>query len=601
MGLSIGVYIMKPSRMTKSLLMTSACVLLGLAMINVASAEHEGPDTQISQPIRQASSGFFSFSLISSNLPVIKAGMASALEQGKVDKTSLKDAAAIKQFYDSRDGKPYWVDSRGSEPDKISAVLKILEDSWTQALNPDNYHVAEIKDLEKSDLPEDKAKLEVLMTDAVVRYGHDMTGMHMPVSATQEDPQFWRKAQTAPETLAAVMQGDEPDEVLAGFVPHDALYTRLREELVMLVSDTNRVNENAVPMKFDGVLHPGDFARDVPKLRARLGLIHEKVNGSEKKFDDALVGAVMVFQRQNGMEADGNVGPKTLALLNRSSAEKIGQIVANMERLRWLDENRPDRYVLVNIPSQTLWAVDHGNVALEMPVIVGKPERATKIFVAEITGVRFNPTWHVPPTIKQNDMLNHLQEDPTYLEQKGIELSQVVDGRRETIDPSSIDWSQVTKAEINRMNMVQGAGDNNALGKVRVLMNNPYDIYLHDTSQPELFSKKERALSSGCIRMSNPEAMARFILTNNENWSDSKMRSIIDRGRTTEISAAAKMPVYIVYQTIWLDDAGRLVYGPDVYKKDKNLLTAMNNLKIYHIPEAQQPKFASIGVEQPIH
>jgi murein L,D-transpeptidase YcbB/YkuD len=589
-------------RLTRPLLLTSACVLLGLGMINVASAEHEDQDSSVlSQPVKVASSGFFSFSLISSDTPLIKAGMVTGLEQGKVDRISLRDAAAMKEFYEARGGKPYWLDSRGAGQDKLPGVLKILEDSWTQALNPDNYHVAEIRELQKSDAPEDKAKLELLLTDGVIRYGHDMTGMHMPVGATREDPQFWRKAQNAGETLAAVTGEDDPAEALNNLMPRDALYTRLREELVTLVSDTNRSREAGLPMRFDGVLRPGDFARDVPKLRERLGLIHEKVNGSEKKYDDALAAAVMVFQRQNGMEADGHVGLKTLALLNRSSEEKIGQIIANMERLRWLDENRPDRYILVNIPSQTLWAVDHGNVALEMPVIVGRPERATKIFVTEITGVRFNPQWHVPPTIKQNDMLTHLQEDPTYLEQKGIELSQTVDGHRETLDPSSIDWSQVSKAEISRMNMVQGAGDNNALGKVRVLMPNPYDIYLHDTSQPELFSKQDRTISSGCIRLSNPEAVARFILTDNDNWSDKKMRSIIDSGRTTEISAAQKMPVYIVYQSIWLDDAGRLVYGPDVYKKDRALLGAMNSLKVYHIPELQQPKFASIGVEQPIH
>ncbi|MDB5490210.1 MAG: hypothetical protein JWO78_59 [Micavibrio sp.] len=589
------------THLTKPLLLTSACMLLGLGWITAASAEHEGVDTVTAQPVREASSGFFSFDILTADRPLIEAGMLSGLEQGKIGKSAFRDAAAMKQFYDARDGNPYWVDVRGSEHEKVSDVLKTLDDAWTQALNPENYHVSQIRELQKSNAPEDKARLELLVTDAVIRYGHDMTGMHMSVGATQEDPQFWRKAQTAQETLAAVTGKGDVTEALSNLAPKDALYTRLRQELVALVSDPDRARDTGGPIRFDGVLRPGDFARDVPKLRERLNVIHEKVNGPDRKYDDTLAAAVMVFQRQNGMEADGHIGPKTLALLNRTPDEKIRQIIANMERLRWLEENRPERYVLVNIPSQTLWAVDHGNVAMEMPVIVGKPERATKIFVTEITGVRFNPKWTVPPTIKQNDMLTHLQEDRTYLEQKGIELSQTVDGHRETLDPSQIDWSQVTKAEINRMHMVQGAGDNNALGKVRVLMDNPYDIYLHDTSSPELFSKQERTLSSGCIRMSNPEAMARFILADNENWSDKKMRSVIDSGRTTEISAAAKMPVYIVYQTIWLDDAGRLVYGPDVYKKDKALVGAMNTLHVYHIPEPQQPKFASIGVEQPIH
>lgn len=586
----------------KTLLMSSACIVIGLGMVTAVSVGRADTESVVSQSLNQPSSGFFSFNILSPDRPVIEAAMAADIAKGKIGKISLRDAAAMQQFYAARDGDPYWVDIRGHDHDRIENVLKVLEDSWTQALNPANYHVSEIGALMKSDVPEDKARLDLLVTDAVIRYGHDMTGMHMPVSATQEDPQFWRKAQNADETLAAVTGSRDAGAVLNNLAPKDGLYNRLREELIALTQDPARAEEVKTPISFGGaILRPGDISKDVPKLREKLHVGYNNANGSERKYDDALAAAIMVFQRQNGMEADGHIGPKTLALLNRSSADKIGQIIANMERLRWLDENRPERYVLVNIPSQTLWAVDHGNVALEMPVIVGRPERPTKIFVAEITGVRFNPKWTVPPTIKQNDMLQHLQEDPNYLESKGIELSQVVDGRRETLDPAQIDWSQVSKSEINRMHMVQGAGDNNALGRVRVLMDNPYDIYLHDTSSPELFSKQERTLSSGCIRMSNPEAMARFILTNNENWSDKRMRSIIDGGRTTEISAAEKMLVYIVYQTIWLDDEGRLVYGPDIYKKDKALLGAMNSLKVYHIPEPFQPKFASNGVDNSIH
>jgi murein L,D-transpeptidase YcbB/YkuD len=582
------------SRLKKPFLLSAACISLGLGVLSYASDEKITGE----QIVSAKSSGFFSFDLLGQDRVRIDAAMTADLQNGKLDKITFRDSAAMQTFYSNREGRPFWV----GNAERIDAVVKVLDNAWTHALNPQNYHVAEIKDLINADTPEDKARLELLLTDAVIRYGHDMTGMHLPIGVTQQDPQFWRKALEPSAILDDLGSSDTPDVYLAGLAPHDSLYMRLREELMALINNPDRAGDAYVPMSFSNfTLRPGDISRDVPKLRGRLGLTYDPANGPERKYDDDLAAAVMSFQRQNGLEADGDIGPKTLALLNRSSTEKINQLIANMERLRWLDESKPDRYILVNIPSQTLWAVDHGAIALQMPVIVGRPERPTKAFHTMITGVRFNPKWTVPPTIKANDMLNHLQEDPTYLDQKGIELSAMVDGHRETLDPASIDWAQMTKADMAHLHMVQGAGDNNALGKVRVLMDNPYDIYLHDTSSPELFSKHERTLSSGCIRLSNPEAVARFILTDNANWSDQRMKSIIASGRTTEITAAQQIPVFIVYQTVWLDDAGRLVYGPDVYKQDRALVNAMNTVKAYHIPEPSKTRMASLSPALPVH
>jgi murein L,D-transpeptidase YcbB/YkuD len=218
-----------------------------------------------------------------------------------------------------------------------------------------------------------------------------------------------------------------------------------------------------------------------------------------------------------------------------------------------------------------------------MPVVVGKPDRPTHAFRAEITGIRFNPTWTVPMGIKVKDMLPQLQEDPNALADKGIDIME--DG--ETIDPSSIDWQSISRSELNHIRMVQSAGEHNALGRIRVLMPNEFDIYLHDTNHPEFFNLVERTASSGCIRLSQPEQMARFVLAHNKGWSDKKMDALIARGTTSEVPVAEKLPVYIIYQTLWKADDGSLIYGPDVYGEDKRLISALSAINGYTLPDVR--------------
>jgi murein L,D-transpeptidase YcbB/YkuD len=280
--------------------------------------------------------------------------------------------------------------------------------------------------------------------------------------------------------------------------------------------------------------------------------------------------------------------------MNMSVDEKIHQVIANMERLRWLEDERPGKYILVNVPSATLWAVEDGRVVLEMPVIVGRPKRETRSFITEITGVRFNPKWTVPPTIKAQDFLPNLIEDPNYLVNKGIRVTAIIDGQRQEIDSTSIDWSKITPADLRALRMTQDAGDDNALGRVRVLMDNDYDIYLHDTNAPEYFKKADRALSSGCIRVADPAGIADFILGANGNWSRERMERIIASDRTSEVMAAQTVPVYILYQTIWVDASGALVYGEDIYKDDSRLIAAMKRHNLLHIPKPGAHKMAGI-------
>jgi murein L,D-transpeptidase YcbB/YkuD len=153
-----------------------------------------------------------------------------------------------------------------------------------------------------------------------------------------------------------------------------------------------------------------------------------------------------------------------------------------------------------------------------------------------------------------------------------------------TLDPHQIDWSTMTRTEMNNIRMVQAPGDHNALGQVRVLMPNDYDIYMHDTNHKEFFDRTQRTYSSGCIRLSEPKKVAEFVMHKNKRWTDKKLAYYIDRGKLADVPVDEPFPVFILYQTVWLNDDGKLVFGSDIYGEDKRLVAALAKSKGYYLP-----------------
>lgn len=498
----------------------------------------------------------------------------SGLTAGVIRERPLVDSPALRAFYKERHNSPYWI-KNDKQYDHIHSLVSFLEYSWTHGLNPEQYHVSEIKRLIAYPTPISLAQAELLLTDAAVRYGRDLSGMRIVTSSTKSETKFWQQPKEAGDILNIFAQGFDPLTLLKSMGPKNEQYNALRKELIRLQNEEASY-DHLLPLKLGNYFKPGQKHDDVEKLRQRMGVkFDESTVKSKTHYDPALVKAVEEFQLHHGLEPDGVIGPKTLALINRTKQDRINQLVANLERLRWMNEDMPARYLWVNIPSQTMKMVEKHRVQDEMKVIVGMPWRQTRSFNMEIEGVRFNPTWTVPLKLKMRDILPKVKKDIGYLEHKQITLLQGYGRNEKVLDPHSIDWKNMTWRQMSKIRMVQTPGDHNALGRIRVLMQNDFNIYLHDTPQKELFGKVDRTLSSGCVRMEDPERVARFILKHNKDWSPRDVNKIIQTNKTTEIEAAQKLPVYIVYQTVWQDDKGRIVYGPDVYKRDKKLIQAL--------------------------
>jgi len=254
------------------------------------------------------------------------------------------------------------------------------------------------------------------------------------------------------------------------------------------------------------------------------------------------------------------------ALLDPAMAEHAGQIALNLERWRWMPNDFGARHVIVNIPSFNLDARENGRSELEMKAVVGKPEHKTPIFSDQMTTTVFSPYWNVPDSIVEGETAPAAARDPGFLKRNNIEILRVTKSGTTAVDPSSVDWD--SPEELKALAFRQKPGASNALGHVKFLFPNPYDVYLHDTPADALFARSQRAFSHGCVRVEQPEALAKWVLKDSPEWDDEKIREAMNAGEEQHVKLKRAIPVHIVYFTAWADDAGAVRLVPDVYGYD---------------------------------
>lgn len=320
-------------------------------------------------------------------------------------------------------------------------------------------------------------------------------------------------------------------------------------------------------------LREGDMDVRIPLLRKRLTASGDLPAPTEEEyfflFDETLREAVQRFQIRHGLIADGVVGTKTLTELNVPVSERIRQLAASLERCQPLPSLLEPRHILVNIADFTLKLYEDGELRLSMPVIVGKTYRQTPVFNGRISSLVLNPTWEVPHSIATKDLLPKIKKNPGYLSQLHLRVFQ--GGKSSTeIAPSTVDWTNLSQAHFP-YRLRQEPGPNNALGRVKFLFPNPYDVYLHDTPARELFQKDSRTFSSGCIRIAKPLDLAAYLLQGTPLGSPEALAAAIAREKTRNVPIPSPIPVHIVYMTAWVDSEGVIQFRPDIYNREPAL------------------------------
>jgi murein L,D-transpeptidase YcbB/YkuD len=251
-----------------------------------------------------------------------------------------------------------------------------------------------------------------------------------------------------------------------------------------------------------------------------------------------------------------------LARERASPAGNLDRLLINLERWRWAPRDLGDRYVLVNVPAYILQVMEGSAPVLSMRIIVGKPDTPTPLFSDEMTYVAFSPYWNIPQNILRDETLPRVMNDPDFLNRNNMEVV----GTSGTIDPTEVDWSDesVTKG----LRFRQRPGPDNALGLVKFIFPNHFDIYLHDTPGDRLFFREHRTFSHGCVRVEDPVALAEYVLGDQPQWTAAKISAAMQARREQAVTLKNKLPVHIGYWTAWVEPDGNVRYTDDPYKLD---------------------------------
>jgi murein L,D-transpeptidase YcbB/YkuD len=283
--------------------------------------------------------------------------------------------------------------------------------------------------------------------------------------------------------------------------------------------------------------------RDIKKRLKVSGEFQE--NDSSDLFSIELDRAVRQFQKTHGLYTDGIIGNHTIEAMNISVEERIKQIMVNMERCRWLPIKTDKEYVLVNIPAFSLQVMSEDSLVFECEAIVGKETNKTAIFKGLMKHIVFNPYWNIPDQIAEKEIIPAIARNKDYLKENHME------------------WYE------GRLRQVPGP--DNALGAIKFVFPNPFDIFLHDTPAKGLFKEQKRAFSHGCIRISAPLQLAAYLLSGQKGWSSQKMNEILSRSKEYYVKLEREVPVYILYLTAFVDPEGKLNFREDIYQKDASL------------------------------
>jgi murein L,D-transpeptidase YcbB/YkuD len=288
------------------------------------------------------------------------------------------------------------------------------------------------------------------------------------------------------------------------------------------------------------------------------------VDNVDDMFDQTADAGVRAFQARHGLIVNGQVDEPTWYAMNVPEQTRLNQLYLNAQRVQTMAANLSDRYVVVNIPAATIEAVAGGMVEQRHIAVVGRVERATPIMASKVTQINFNPYWHVPKSLIQQDLTKYMQEDPQYLAKQNIHI---YDGKGNEISPETIDWTNIGQA-VNYMYR-QEPGAENSMGHCKINFFNPYDCYLHDTPTKALFGENARFHSSGCVRVDGVNQLVNWLLRDNGDWDQARVDQTFESNERLDVECKARVPLHTTYITAWANKQGIVSFRDDVYKFDE--------------------------------
>lgn len=490
--------------------------------------------------------------------------------------------AELPRFYALREYRPAWITMEGDFT-LADELLQCIEDARQDGLPPSHYHLDSIRRLrETANMrtaagllldPDLLADLELLLTDAFLMLGsHLRAGRVNPETLDTEwlvqmDPEV-DLAQILQRAIASRRIGD----AFAGLRPPHPEYHALKKVLKHYRTLGESAEWPRLPEK--AFWDRGQDGEIADRLRERLRLSGDLPQAADVDADLELFEGLRRFQARHGLEVDGRMGPQTLQALNVSSKERTRQMELNLERWRWLPRDLGTRHIRVNVPAFDLSVIEDEQAVMGMRVVVGRHYRRTPVFSSPLDHLVFNPDWNIPTLIALQDILPKARKDPAYLSREKIRVFESWGRDAAELDPSGIDWTQVTDQNF-RYKLKKDPGAHNDLGRIKFVFPNKFAVYLHDTPSKRLFERSMRGFSSGCIRIEKPLDLAEYVLKDSPEWSRDAVIAAIDSGTLRTVSLPRKIPLHLLYMTAGANSEGRVQFWPDIYQRDPVLDRAL--------------------------
>jgi len=517
----------------------------------------------------------------------VQAQIASAVAAYRVPQRSSSvdygATQALRSSYAQRANAPLW--SRdGHATAQAQALVRELQRADTYGLQREDYAgdaIAQLAEKSSGTAVAEAgrwARFDVQLSAAALRFMSDLHYGRVKPASAGFNLQEMHQPLDLGASLTALAGTTDVGQAIAAIEPPFHHYALLKGALTKYLDLAQHPELKNLPA-IGGSLKPGDAYAGAPALRRLLVTLGDLPAGSaaaaeDTTFSPELSDGVRAFQQRHGIAPDGVLGKGTFAVLTTPFSKRVRQIDLTLERWRWLPpfETPP---IIVNIPQFRLFAFrtteDRVADLLQMDVIVGKtyPRTQTPVFESDMRYVVFRPYWDIPPSILRNEMLPKIRANPGYLAAQRL---QIVNGQGDNSpvvppSPAAIEGLAAGKLRLRQM-----PGEDNALGLVKFMFPNTYNVYLHSTPAHRLFKESVRAFSHGCIRVSDPLALATYVMRDEPGgWTREKIDATMSGSTTVRVNLEHPIRVLILYGTALATEAGPILFFDDLYGLDRKL------------------------------
>jgi murein L,D-transpeptidase YcbB/YkuD len=528
------------------------------------------------------------------DLKVVAEQIRSIAESGTLSTLRWPDFSdyvrPVQQFYEADNYSPVWIRDGQCTPQAV-AMIAALEGSQHKGLDSEDYdatrwpsRLAALK-VASAD-PTTVATFDVALTVSAMRYISDLhIGRLNPKHAefsvgsapdTNDLSQFLARKIVAANNVSDALNALEPQ-----YYGYQRAEAALQTYLSLAAKDVRAL----LPVA-EKPVRPSDAYGGVEQLAERLRLCGDlapsvAIDTAGGIYGGALVDAIKHFQIRHGIAPNGTIGEETFRQLNTPLSIRVTQLEDALERWRWLPQDFTTLPVAVNIPEFVLrvFSPDH-RVAMRMNVVVGKAfGHQTPVFAQEMKYIVFRPYWNVPPSIVRSEIAPALQKSATYLARKHLEIT---DRSGHVITNSTVSSEILAELRSSKLMVRQRPGPDNSLGLVKFIFPNEYNVYLHSTPAPQLFSQSRRDFSHGCIRVQKPAELAAFLLQDQPKWTLENIKAAMDSGPDNQqVNLLKPVPVVIVYMTAVVEEDGEVYFFDDIYGHDRSLNAALAKRRPY--------------------